>query len=121
MAHLTDKVKKILYAGVGAASLTVEKSRELTDEMVQRGQQILEDSKISNEILAHTSKETVKARVKESLGWKEDITEIESVEEVLKNLTPAERQVIREKLDRLEREEEEYKEETDIVVSEEVE
>ena len=38
MENFTDGIKKLLLAGIGAAALTAEKSQELLDEMVKKGE-----------------------------------------------------------------------------------
>ena len=37
MERLTDGLKKILLAGIGTVAVTAEKSKEVLDEMVKRG------------------------------------------------------------------------------------
>ena len=43
MERLTDGLKKILLAGIGTVAVTAEKSKEVLDEMVKRGELILRD------------------------------------------------------------------------------
>lgn len=38
MERLTDGLKKILLAGIGTVAVTAEKSKEVLDEMVKRGE-----------------------------------------------------------------------------------
>ena len=45
MEKLTDGIKTLLLASLGAASLTADKSRELLDELVQRGELTIEQGK----------------------------------------------------------------------------
>ena len=44
MEKLTDGIKILLLASLGAASLTADKSRELLDELVQRGELTIEQA-----------------------------------------------------------------------------
>ena len=60
MEKLGDGVKKVLLAGIGAVAVTAEKSRELLDEMVKKGELTVEQGKVLNEELKHNIKKTVK-------------------------------------------------------------
>ena len=59
MEKLGDGVKKVLLAGIGAVAVTAEKSRELLDEMVKKGELTVEQGKVLNEELKHNIKKTV--------------------------------------------------------------
>ena len=45
MERLTDGLKKILLAGIGTVAVTAEKSQEVLDEMVKRGELTVEQGK----------------------------------------------------------------------------
>ena len=62
--NITDGLKKLLLAGVGAVALTTEKAGELLNEMVEKGEITVEQGKALNQELKRT--------VKESGGKKED-------------------------------------------------
>ena len=62
MEKLGDGVKKVLLAGIGAVAVTAEKSRELLDEMVKKGELTVEQGKVLNEELKHNIKKTVKEK-----------------------------------------------------------
>ncbi|WP_029320152.1 phasin family protein [Butyrivibrio sp. AE3004] len=64
MDNLTDGLKKILLAGVGAVALTAEKAGEILEEMVEKGEITVEQGKALNQELKRT--------VKESTGKKEN-------------------------------------------------
>ncbi len=57
MENLTDGLKKILLAGVGAVALTAEKASEILDEMVEKGEITVEQGKALNKELKRTVKE----------------------------------------------------------------
>ena len=38
MNNISDDLKKVFLAGIGAAALTFEKSKEVIDELVQKGE-----------------------------------------------------------------------------------
>ena len=64
MDNLTDGLKKILLAGVGAVALTAEKAGEILEEMVEKGEITVEQGKALNQELKRT--------VKENAGKKDD-------------------------------------------------
>ena len=63
MDKLSDNLKKIFLAGIGAVAVTAEKSKDLLDEMVEKGEQTVEQGKVLNEELKHNVKKTVKEKV----------------------------------------------------------
>ena len=62
MENFTDGIKKLLLAGIGAAALTAEKSQELLDEMVKKGELTVEQGKELNKELRHNISKTIKDR-----------------------------------------------------------
>ena len=63
MDKLSDNLKKIFLAGIGAVAVTAEKSKDLLDEMVDKGELTVEQGKVLNEELKHNVKKTVKEKV----------------------------------------------------------
>lgn len=63
MDGIGESVKKILLAGIGAVATTAEKSKEILDEMVKKGELTVEQGKVLNEELKHNLKQTVKENV----------------------------------------------------------
>ena len=57
MEKLTDGIKTLLLAGVGAVALTADKSQELLKELVSRGELTVEQGKALNQELKHTFNE----------------------------------------------------------------
>lgn len=51
---LSAEMKKLLLAGIGAAAVTAEKSKQVIDELVQKGDLTLQQGKVLNEELKHT-------------------------------------------------------------------
>ena len=47
MENLGDGIKKILLAGVGTIAVTSEKSKEILDELVKKGELTVEQGKAS--------------------------------------------------------------------------
>ena len=56
MERLTDGLKKILLAGIGTVAVTAEKSKEVLDEMVKRGELTVEQARCSIRSLSTISR-----------------------------------------------------------------
>ncbi len=63
MDSFGDNIKKILLAGIGTVAVTAEKSKELLDEMVKKGELTVEQGKILNQELKHNIRQTVEKNV----------------------------------------------------------
>lgn len=57
LSSLNEELKKIFLAGLGAAAFSAEKSKQIVDELVKRGELTLEQGKVLNEELRRTIKE----------------------------------------------------------------
>ena len=62
MDKIGDGLKKILLVGIGAAATTVEKSSQIIDELVKKGEITVEQGKELNKELQHNVKKTMEAR-----------------------------------------------------------
>ena len=82
--ELGDGLKKLLLAGVGTVAVTAEKSREILDELVKKGELTVEQGKVLNEELKHNLKQTVKNNV----NVKVKVTTPEELSELLDKMTP---------------------------------
>lgn len=49
--ELGEGIKKILLAGIGTAAVTAEKSKEVLDELVKKGELTVEQGKVLNQEL----------------------------------------------------------------------
>ena len=78
MEKLTDGLKKILLAGIGTVAVTAEKSKDVLDELVKKGELTVEQGKVLNEELKHNIKKTVKDNVNVSVkaSSPEELTEL---------------------------------------------
>ena len=94
MEKLGDGVKKVLLAGIGAVAVTAEKSRELLDEMVKKGELTVEQGKVLNEELKHNIKKTVEENVKNT----EKADPVEELDELLEKMTPEQIEALKERL-----------------------
>ena len=100
MEKLGDGVKKVLLAGIGAVAVTAEKSRELLDEMVKKGELTVEQGKVLNEELKHNIKKTVKENVNVSIKP----SSAEDLEELVSQMTPEQLAGLKEQIARKEAE-----------------
>ncbi len=94
MEGFGENVKKLLLAGIGVAATTAEKSKELLDEMVEKGELTVEQGKALNEELKHNIKKTVKENVNVSVKPSSP----EELEEVLGKMTPEQIEALKERL-----------------------
>ena len=53
MEKLSESMKKIVLAGIGAVATTAEKSKEVLDDLVKKGELTVEQGKVLNEELKH--------------------------------------------------------------------
>ena len=84
MEKLTDNLKKVILAGIGAVATTAEKSKDVLDDMVKKGELTVEQGKVLNEELKHNLKQTVKNNV----NVKVKVTTPEELSELLGKMTP---------------------------------
>lgn len=84
MEKMTDSLKKVILAGIGAMATTAEKSKDILDEMVKKGELTVEQGKILNQELKHNIKETIKERKAET----DDLATMEEFRIKLQDMTP---------------------------------
>ena len=84
MDGLGENLKKVMLAGVGAVAVTAEKSKELLDEMVKKGELTVEQGKVLNEELKHNIRQTMKEKVNVSLKPNSP----EELQEMIRKMTP---------------------------------
>ena len=53
MNNFSEDLKKVLLAGIGAVATTIEKSKDVVDELVKKGELTVEQGKALNEELKH--------------------------------------------------------------------
>ena len=101
MDSFGENVKKLLLAGIGAVAVTAEKSKDLLDEMVEKGELTVEQGKALNEELKHNIKKTVKEKT--GAGRKE--TAAEELSDLLDKMTPEQLAALKEQIQKKEAEE----------------
>ena len=100
MDSFGENVKKLLLAGIGAVAVTAEKSKDLLDEMVEKGELTVEQGKVLNEELKHNIKKTVKEKV--NADKKE--TTPEDISDLLDKMTPEQLAALKEQIQKKEAE-----------------
>lgn len=87
---VTDLVKNVVLAGIGAAAVTTEKAKDVADELVKKGSLTVEQGKVLNEELKHNIKETFENKKNKD----------SSVEELLSAMTPDQIEALKELLNK---------------------
>ena len=98
MEKFSDNIKKIILAGIGAVAVTAEKSKDLLDEMVEKGELTVEQGKVLNEELKHNIKEKMNIRPEEGKDSEVNISEL------LDKMTPEQIAALKEQLQKKEAE-----------------
>lgn len=65
MSNLSDDLKRAFLFGVGAIAKTTEKSKELIDELIEKGAITVEQGKSLNEELKHNLQEKILEKERE--------------------------------------------------------
>lgn len=98
MSNLSDDLKKVFLFGVGAIAKTSEKSKELIDELIEKGALTVEQGKSLNEELKHNLQEKIIEKEKELNS--ELISQIKD----MKNLSDEDIKILKEKIAEVEKE-----------------
>ena len=104
MEKLGSGLKKVLLAGIGAVAVTGEKSKELLDEMVKKGELTVEQGKALNEELKHN----IKSTVKEKVNVKVKTSSPEELDELLEKMTPEQMALLKQRIDEMEKKQKEF-------------
>lgn len=99
LKSLGEDLKKIMLAGIGAVAVTSEKSMELIDDLVKKGQVTVEQGKELNEEL----KRNIKAKVQDAVNVTVVTKEDENILDKLDTLSEEELQAVKAKLDAIEK------------------
>ena len=76
MDHLSEGLRKLILAGIGAVAATKEKSEGILDELVKKGELTVEQGKVLNEELKHNIKQKVKESVNVEVVKEADTNDI---------------------------------------------
>ena len=63
MDQLSEGMRKLILAGIGAVAATKEKSEVILDELVKKGELTVEQGKVLNEELKHNIKDAIRENV----------------------------------------------------------
>ena len=91
---LSEGLKKVFLAGVGAVATTTEAAKDLVDQLVKKGELTVEQGKVLNEELKHNVKEKVNDHVTVKI-----IKEYKDVMNAVDHMIKEERDQLRERLD----------------------
>jgi polyhydroxyalkanoate synthesis regulator phasin len=94
MEKFSDNIKKVILAGIGAVATTAERSKDLLDEMVEKGELTVEQGKVLNEELKHN----IKQKVQDVTGKKEAELSDEDISDLIDRMTPEQIRALKEKL-----------------------
>ena len=94
---ISGELRKVLLAGIGAVATTAEKSKDLVDALVAKGELTVEQGKVLNEELKRNVSESIQ-QAKETKTAPDSRTVLEQMD----SMTPEQLQEIREKLEKLE-------------------
>ena len=75
MSNFGDELKKVLLAGIGAVAVTAEKSSQMIETLVKKGELTVEQGKILNEELKNNIKESFSKAAEPAEEKKDDMTE----------------------------------------------
>ena len=95
--ELGEGIKKLLLAGIGTAAVTAEKSKEVLDELVKKGELTVEQGKVLNQELKHNIKESVKMNVNVTLKPSNP----DELKEVLGKMTPDQLAALKEQISKM--------------------
>ena len=95
--ELGEGIKKLLLAGIGTAAVTAEKSKEVLDELVKKGELTVEQGKVLNQELKHNIKESVEKNVNVTLKPSNP----DELKEVLGKMTPDQLAALKEQISKM--------------------
>jgi polyhydroxyalkanoate synthesis regulator phasin len=91
---INEDLRKLVLAGLGAASVATEKTSEAIDALSKKGEEVLKQGKDLNERLRHEIQEAIRDEDAPA-ATRDDVLS------ALDRMTPEERKAVRDKLDQL--------------------
>ena len=98
MSELNTELKRIFLAGVGAIAVTAEKSQQMVDELVKKGELTVEQGKVLNEEL----KRDVSEKVKEAVANIQGTEPVDKIADRVSKMSAEERALLKAKLEEAE-------------------
>ena len=77
-----DGIKKFLLMGIGAAAMTVEKSQQMVDELVKKGELTVEQGKELNQELKRNVRKTIDEAAEKKEAEAEEKKEVSLEEKI---------------------------------------
>ena len=77
-----DGIKKFVLMGIGAAAMTVEKSQQMVDELVKKGELTVEQGKELNQELKRNVKKTIDEAAEKKEAEAEEKKEVSLEEKI---------------------------------------
>ena len=94
---ISEELRKVLLAGIGAVATTAEKSKDLVDALVAKGELTVEQGKVLNEELKRNVSESIQQAKEKKAASSQN-----KVLEQMDQMTPEQLQQGKEKLEKLE-------------------
>ena len=95
--RISEELRKVLLAGIGAVATTAEKSKDLVDALVAKGELTVEQGKVLNEELKRNVSESIQQAKEKKAASSQN-----KVLEQMDQMTPEQLQQVKEKLEKLE-------------------
>lgn len=92
MNNFSEDLKKVLLAGIGAVAVTAEKSKEVVEDLVKKGELTVEQGKVLNEELKHNVAEKLRKPAS-----------VETVEKDLQNMDVEDLETLKAKIEELQK------------------
>ena len=92
MNNFSEDLKKVLLEGIGAVAVTAEKSKEVVEDLVKKGELTVEQGKVLNEELKHNVAEKLRKPVS-----------VETVEKDLQNMDVEDLETLKAKIEELQK------------------
>lgn len=102
MGELNTELKRIFLAGVGAIAVTAEKSQQMIDELVKKGELTVEQGKVLNAEL----KRDINTKVKEAVANIQGTESTDKISQRVAKMSAEERALLKAKLEEAETAEE---------------
>lgn len=92
--ELGENIRKLLLAGIGTAAVTVDKSKEILDDLVKKGELTVEQGKVLNQELRHDFREKMKSNINVSVKPSSP----DELKDLLDRMTPEQLDALKEQL-----------------------
>ena len=92
--ELGENIRKLLLAGIGTAAMTVDKSKEILDDLVKKGELTVEQGKVLNQELRHDFREKMKSNINVSVKPSSP----DELKDLLDRMTPEQLDALKEQL-----------------------